>query len=327
MGLKELIFKRSISDENIRKIATTLSPYQFFSKRVGSISITAANIISRFVLSADLETEVSGDWYNIIKLMVEGEVLYGVGYAEFDGDFVYPLPPLLQKKDGYYSLGERSIDADKVIEMKTYEYNYNYQGLLNYLSDELKIDAKVFDVVEQYFDDYTYPTTIGVVDASSEEQLNKIKGIWMERYQNKANSIFLVNYPIEIHHIIRQLDTEAISYAYTYVLERVASYTGIPINLLKGEKITAEEERIFMQTVIIPLQKKIEQAFATREITVKFNRIASGIGMLSEVSNAVKLGIISINEAREIFGLDPVEGGDDLFILNPEGIEKVKKND
>jgi hypothetical protein len=323
MNLKEIILKRSISDQELQKISTSIFAYPFLSKKIGSIAITAAEIVSRFVLSSKIDTNISGDWYNTIKLITEGIVLYGKGFAEWDGSFVYPLPPLLEEKKNYYKIGDRSIDKSKVIPVKKYSYNYQFDGLINMLKNELNVDANVYDVILQYFADYTYPTIIGTIEGASEEDLNRLKGEWADKYKNKTNSIFLLNTEIEIKQIERQLNTEAINYAYNYVLERVSAYTGIPLNLLKGLKITPEEERIFVQTVIIPLQNNIENAFFTYGIDISFKQVASGIGLLNDVSNAVKLGIITINEAREIFGLDPVDGGDQLYILNPSGVEKV----
>jgi len=323
MEWAEIFFKGSV-DELVEAggvFGDVVAAYKI--NKATLLATTAAEIIARYVLSGGVEANISGDIDNTIKLMVLGYILLGKGFAETDGVLVYPLPPYVRETERGYAIGDRPIKKDNVVKIEQYGSNGKPQGLIDVLEDNLfEAEGGLYASIVGYFTEFEYPSLIGVIEGVSEQELEKIKYIWAKRYADKSNSIFLLNTPMQVEKLERQLDAKTLEYVDNTLIARVAALSGVPANLLRGEKPDPAAESVFVRTVIQPIRRKIEKAFRQKDITVKFNGIMVAPGLLAELSDAVAKGVISINEAREVIGLQPVDGGDELYILNPQGVER-----
>lgn len=123
-----------------------------------------------------------------------------------------------------------------------------------------------------------------------------------------------------------------------YTKDRIYSYFGVNENIIQS-KFTEDEWNAYYENTVEPVAIQLsleftEKIFSNREkghgneIVFEANRLqyASASTKISLVRDLAPLGIFTINEAREIFNLAPVEGGEKrIQTLNVVNADKADK--
>lgn len=123
---------------------------------------------------------------------------------------------------------------------------------------------------------------------------------------------------------------------YSYVADRVGKYFGIAPEIITSNYTEAQWNSFYQSTIEpIALQMSLQftkALFSTRaqqfgnEIVFEASRLeyANAITKTALIKQLMPMGIFSVNEAREIFGLAPIEGGDKhLQTLNVTNLAKA----
>lgn len=144
-----------------------------------------------------------------------------------------------------------------------------------------------------------------------------------DRFLNVENStgIASVDAKAEFHQLTSDIQTADHSQM-DFIREDIYRYFGLNENIIKG-KYTEEEWNAFYESVIEVLAVQMSLEFTAKifterekghgnEIVFTANRLqyASMRSKTVMVQTLLPQGIISINEAREIFGFEAVEGGE-----------------
>lgn len=208
-------------------------------------------------------------------------------------------------------------------------YPWKGQGLTVALSDVVQNLAQAQATTKDFMSSKWKPSIIVKVDAlteafSGKEGRKKLMEEYLET--NRAGEPWLI--PAEQFEVeqVRPLSLADLAISDAVQLDRktVAAVLGVPPYLVGAGEFKQDEWTAFIDTTLRPLAQSIEQELTRKLIIspsmfVKFNMSRLYAYNLKELSGiytgCYDKGIVTGNEVREKLGMEPLEGLDQLIVL------------
>src|SRR5690554_6828177 len=224
----------------------------------------------------------------------------------FDGNdgFTIPYENVIHLKRFYYSddiFGGSNSLGDKEALLKTININEN---LLQGIDNAIKSSMQIKGIVKM---------CKMLNDQDKKKQLDTFNEILRESVRNKGSSII----PVDLKADYIPLDTDP-----KLIDSKTLDYYGVSKEIFSSN-YTEDEFNSFYEQTIEPLAIQLSEAFSLGLLTKNEIKNGEEIIFFSErlqyaswntkvvtIEKLMGIGIISINESRALFGLEPVEDGD-----------------
>jgi hypothetical protein len=334
--VEKIFFKRSVKKEDLMSMASVEWAWQRTHK-ITSLIDGMLETIGRAVISGGVEVDFPDRWEiyppQMIKMIVKALYVYGKAFLETDGLFLYWIPPMIIEKDPnnseYFMLSNgRRISKSRVIQFTLPDLDYKPKSVLEVLDTELQLDDIVIDALKMYYTNSMMPSVILNAPNLKPHQEEELRKAFLERFKAKPNAIHILGgAEVKLLEVPHKLDTQTTNDIEQLLMKRLAIALGIPLYKIGLMQYSANEERRFYAEVIRPLQEYLSYVFLQWDWQVNFLPNIRSMENLPQLVDAVASGIITINEARKVLGLPPIEGGDDAYIMSPEGKTDVGGED
>lgn len=330
--------------EKIAEIISAMSIHQMKNTDKGDIRVKDG--LSRFI---DIEPSRLMNRQLLISWVVQEMILYGnaVIVPKTRNGFLYDLEPIdyreyqiitddwkTKKNKSYYIHVSKNNEVYKPDEVLHFRYNPNLENpwegqgqeiLLRDLMDGL---GQARSTVHDFLENQMLPTVVIKVaalpgDLKSSQGRDEIEERFVKRAKN--GQPWIVPDLMDVEQIQPlTLNDIGINERIKIDKESVASILGIPAFLLGVGAFDQAEYNNFIRSKIKVVCMAIEQEL-TRKLLIAPDRyftfnsksmLSYDLDMLTEVyTNLYEHGIVTGNEVRDAVGMSPLEGLDELLIL------------
>jgi len=299
-----------------------------------------ADIIARAVANGIYVDEIAEERFEMfswqqIYLAVKSMILLGDAYYEDDGTKMYWVDPSLLSYrvnalgNYVYTRNDtgKEVRRERIVHFRNPDIANLSKGLDDTAQAESMLDNAIVGTMVNFYKNWSLPSYIlKLPEGSPKAVADELKSLFIETFYQSPNMFYFTNIDIEPVKLEHTIPVQESMDAYRYVAQRLSAISGVPLHRYGLEKYDDNAERMFYHEVIIPLQNYVVYILSPR-VDVAVKPIIRGFSVINELVDAVKNGIITINEARRVLGLSEAEKGDELLLITPKGVEDVIDTD
>lgn len=305
------------------------------------------NLLTKYELMHQLmqSTLLNGNGFMHIERASDGHVV-GLRWLESTHVSIYYVPTINKLAYECVDVGTGLIDPMDMVHLKFMSYDgINGQGADKIGSKAIGLARATDDAARAYFDNNcNINGIIAVHSAINEKQRADIKETWKDTYTTKGGGIAVLGGNMDFQPVSsKPNDSQMVESRQQNTLEvcRLFGINPVLVGCNTGATFsnfeTAQNE--FVVRTLMPYTAMIEAEFTKKLLTSrdKGRRVCLDESCLLRADKAAESsyytqlctnGILTINEARQQLGYEPVKGGDDIRIpFSDANQNKVAGND